>query len=433
MRKVFFCLALVALAGGRVLAGGDDDAFFKDTIRAMQERIKQLEEEVRQLKGQQAAAAPAPTADLGPIEQRLKTLEDGVGLLKGIEVGGMVYGSYNYNFNNPDAKDNSLRIFDTRANNFTLDLAQIAISRQAENGLGFMLKLDYGRTARFIQSDWSGDGTFSNGTNNFAVQEAYLTYTAPLGKGVGIKAGKFVTLLGAEVIESPLNYNISRSFLFGLAIPFTHTGVLFSYPLHDTVSISAGVVNGWDNVIDSNKGKTFLGSLAFTPTESLTWTFNGTFGPEQADRGGSKRGVFDTVLTYKPIPHLDLVLNYDYGSETGLLDGDRTAEWYGVAGIISIGGALLHPNWEAFSLAQRAEWFADRDGTRTGTRQDLWELTTTLKWALTERLHLRFEYRHDESNQKVFAQKRTLTPGGPLFRFLRGQDTIATELSYNFY
>jgi hypothetical protein len=200
------------------------------------------------------------------------------------------------------------------------------------------------------------------------------------------------------------------------------------------VSLTAGVVNGWDNVIDSNKGKTFLGSLGLTPFESLTWTFNGTFGPEQVDRGGSKRGVFDTVLTYKPIEHLDLVLNYDYGSETGLLEGDQTAEWYGVAGIIGIGGALLNPNWEAFSLAQRAEWFSDRDGTRTGTRQDLWELTTTLKWMLTENLHVRLEYRHDESDRKSFSQKRLfVTPDGPVDRFLRGQDTIATEISYSFY
>lgn len=437
MRRLFvsMCLALMTFSGGRVEAGGDDDAFFKDTIRAMQERIKQLEEEVQQLKSREpVAATPAPATDLGPLEQRLRTLEDGLGLLKGIEVGGMVYGSYNYNFNNPDTRDNDLRIFDTKANTFSLDLAQIAISKEEDRGIGFKIVLDYGRTAGLIQSDWSGDGDFSNGTNNFEVQEAYLTYTAPLGKGLGIKAGKFVTLIGAEVIESPLNYNISRSFLFGLAIPFTHTGLLLSYPVHDMVSVTAGVVNGWDNVIDSNKGKSFLGSLALTPFESLTWTFNGTYGAERPDRGGSKRGLFDTVLTYTPIDHLDLVLNYDYGSETGLLDNGRTAEWYGVAGIIGIGGGLFNPNWEAFSLAQRAEWFSDRDGTRTGTSQDLWELTTTLKWALTDRLHVRVEYRHDESNRKVFSQKRLLvTPDGDIYRFLRGQDTIATELSYSFY
>jgi hypothetical protein len=428
---IFTCIGLGVLLGEHAWAGGEGEAeSFKDTIQAMQERIKELEDEVRKLKGAQPVAA---TAAPEGYEERLKKLEDGYGLLNGIKFGGMVYGSYNYNFNNPDSKNNDLRIFDTRANNFTLDLAQLSVSKEEEGGVGFKLLLDYGRTARLIQSDWNGDGSFSNGTANFELQEAYITYTAGIGKGLGLKAGKFVTLLGAEVIESPINYNISRSFMFGLAIPFTHTGMLLSYPLHDMVSLSAGVVNGWDNVIDSNKGKTFLGGLTLTPFDSLTWSFNGTYGPEQPNRGGSKRGVFDTVLTYKPIDHLTFLLNYDYGSESGLLDNGDDAIWQGIAGYINLGGALFNPGWERFSLTQRAEWFSDTDGARTGTPQDLWELTTTLKWMLTDHLHARVEYRHDESNRKVFSQKIFQRGDESITRFLHGQDTLTAELAYLFY
>ena len=43
------CLGLMTLWSGRTWAGGDD-AVFKDTLQAMQQRIKQLEDEVRQLK-----------------------------------------------------------------------------------------------------------------------------------------------------------------------------------------------------------------------------------------------------------------------------------------------------------------------------------------------------------------------------------------------
>jgi hypothetical protein len=122
-------IGLLFCSSAPVWAGGDADETFKDTLRALQERIKQLEDEVRQLKSA-PPPAPAPTATAAPegIDDRLKKLEDGLGLLKGIKIGGMVYGSYNYNFNNPDSKDNSLRIFDTRANNFTFDLAQISLS-----------------------------------------------------------------------------------------------------------------------------------------------------------------------------------------------------------------------------------------------------------------------------------------------------------------
>jgi hypothetical protein len=427
-------VGLALLSGGPAWAGGgDSEDTFKEDLRAMQERIKQLEDEVRQLRAAQQQPPTPVVASTEGIDGRLKKLEDGLGLLNGIKFGGMIYGSYDYNFNNPDSKDNTLRVFDTRANNFTLDLAQIAISKEENGGVGFMVKLDYGHTAKFIQSDWTGDGSFTNGTNNFALEEAYITYTAGIGKGLGLKAGKFVTLLGAEVIESPSNYNVSRSFLFGFAIPFTHTGTLFSYPIHDMVSFTGGIVNGWDNVLDSNKGKTFLGGLTVTPLESLTWGFNGTYGPEQPNRGGSKRGVFDTVLTYKLIDNLTLVLNYDYGSESGLLANGAQATWQGVAGYINLGGALLNPDWERFSFTQRAEWFSDTNGVRTGTPQDLWELTSTFKWMLTDHLQTRLEYRHDESSKKVFSQKQFQLNDETITRFLRGQDTIAVELAYLFY
>ncbi len=45
-----------------------------------------------------------------------------------------------------------------------------------------------------------------------------------------IDAGKFVTPIGAEVIESQDNWNYTRSTLFGYAIPFYHTGLRATVP-----------------------------------------------------------------------------------------------------------------------------------------------------------------------------------------------------------
>jgi len=45
-----------------------------------------------------------------------------------------------------------------------------------------------------------------------------------------IIGGKFVTLAGAEVINSTLDTNYSRSILFGYAIPFSHTGARSAMP-----------------------------------------------------------------------------------------------------------------------------------------------------------------------------------------------------------
>src|SRR5436309_5327290 len=84
------------------------------------------------------------------------------------------------------------------------------------------------------------------------LEEAYGAYKVPLGSGLTVKAGKFVTLLGYEVIESPNNLNFSRSFLFGLAIPFTHVGALLSYSPTERLTVTAGPVVGWDVAKDNN-------------------------------------------------------------------------------------------------------------------------------------------------------------------------------------
>ena len=56
-------------------------------------------------------------------------------------------------------------------------------------------------------------------TPKFDMQEAYISARIPIGNGPVLKVGKFVTLLGYEVIESPLNLNYSRGYLFSLAHP----------------------------------------------------------------------------------------------------------------------------------------------------------------------------------------------------------------------
>jgi hypothetical protein len=45
--------------------------------------------------------------------------------------------------------------------------------------------------------------------------------------------GHFLERARAEVIESPDHFNISRCFLFGFAIPFTHPGLFLNYPVSE--------------------------------------------------------------------------------------------------------------------------------------------------------------------------------------------------------
>ena len=415
MRKILGVIALgltLALAGSATARA--DSSETAAMLQKMQQRIDELEAKVQELEA--PAEASDGAASVADLTSRVESLEGGLmDGLNGFQFGGLVYGSYNHNFNNPRWGGNELRIFDVEHNNFTMDLLQLEVSKETESGVGFYSVLDYGKTAGLIQSDW--DGRLAH---NFEVQQAYMTYNFGIGNGVEMKFGKFATLLGGEVIESPYNPNVSRSFMFGYAIPFTHTGVLFSTALTDMVSLSAGVVNGWDNVVDNNDSKTFLGSLGLEVGD-LAWTFNGVFGAEEDDNGSSKTGVFDTVLTYTPMDNVDLLVNFDYGTASEILDSGDDADWTGLSGIVTLGGALLDTSLEDWSVALRGEWFSDQDGYRTGDAQDLWEVTGTLKWQMTDNLQARLEFRHDESTDNVFED------GGKL---KDSQDSMILEFAY---
>ena len=404
-----------------------------------------LEERVQRLERRGELPPPAVAAPSN-LQERLDALEAAIKKPPfGLTIGGMVVGSYLYDLNDPKAGNKGtvgLRAFDKDHNTFSLDLFQLQVSRApGDNGVGFVTKVNFGKVAERMAADWDGDGTVGNVAeeqNSIELEEAYITYNFPGLPDLQLKGGKFVTLLGAEVIESPLNPNISRSLAFGFAIPFTHTGLLLSYAVAPQLKLTGGIVNGWDNVIDSNDGKSVTGSIALTPVDQFSLAVNGIYGAEQPSRGDSKRGVIDVVATIKPVDNLALILNYDYGNETDLgavpaggkffSKGNTTAEWNAFSGIIAVDvpDALVVPIGFAF----RGEYFDDSDGTRLGgpfgrDQQD-WELTATAKVVLAPGLMARLEYRYDNvrADNPIFLRN----VGGTQ----EDQQTVAGDLSYVF-
>lgn len=373
--------------------------------------------------GSDLGAEEKEEAAKDPIEARVEKLET----MLGFTMGGMIYGSYQYNFNEPEGDRNTLRSFDPEDNNFTFDLFQLALTKEGPDGLSATAKLNFGKSARPLSSDWDGDGVLSNAeeTNDFEVQDAFINYAPEWAGGVSVKAGKFATLIGAELIEAPLNPNFTRSFSFGFAIPFTHTGILFSAPLGDMVTTSLGVVNGYDNVVDNNDSKTLLGQVAVTPVENLTVYLNGAYGDESTDGVGDARGLFDLVVALNLDPIM-LNGNFDYGSE-----GD--GKWVTFAGIVGLD--LRSAADLPAGIFFRGEVFDDQDGLRTGAAQQLYGLTGTGKLYLTEKLTFFLEVRHDGSDEDTFLDEGFSgvdVDGVPIVNVTDTQTTALVALSYVF-
>ena len=103
-------------------------------------------------------------------------------------------------------------------NQFALNLVELGVVKtpDATSRLGYNITLGFGDAMNIVNAS---DPSFMQ-----YLKEAYLIVLAPIGKGLQIDFGKFVTPAGAEVIESNANLNYSRSLLFNYAIPFYHFG-----------------------------------------------------------------------------------------------------------------------------------------------------------------------------------------------------------------
>ena len=78
------------------------------------------------------------------------------------------------------------------------------------------------------------------------IQEAYVTYKAPIGRGLVIKAGIVRSPIGMESFAVHDNWTWSRSNLY-FGLPYYHTGLRATYEFSDRVSASVAVLNGWNS------------------------------------------------------------------------------------------------------------------------------------------------------------------------------------------
>jgi hypothetical protein len=249
------------------------------------------------------------------------------------------------------------------------------------------------------------------------VQQAYLSVLAPVGSGLTIDFGKFVTPAGGEVIESKDNYNYSRGLLFTLAIPYYHAGARVGYAVNDKVSLTGYLVNGWNNVKENNDGKTAIGSITVKPTDTITVIGNYIVGDEQPEgtAGGGVRNLFDAVVSVAASDKLSILGNLDYGHDK--VEGTGV-DWYGVAL-----GAKYQVN-QAWAVSPRYEIFKDADGFATGLEQTVQEVTLTAEYKMPAGFLARFEFRNDFSDEPFFLKDDSALE--------KTQPTFVVGLMYSF-
>ena len=399
------------------------DAAADARLAAMEQRMTQLEDKLATSEQTIAEQAELLKTQATPAVSAGSEAAQIDAFLSKLSVGGYVTASYVYNANNPDnpVYAQALNQFNLNHNTFNLDAAEIDFSvPAAEAGdAGFELDMMFGDNAgilggyRFNTPGYASD-------NFVEVKQMFVTYN---WNDVLFKFGKFVTLMGSEVIDEPYNKNVTQGVLFTYAIPLFHTGVLASSKFNEEWGWALGVMNGWNNSSDlnDNKGVTGQINLATGPLSTAFTAYYGSDGntgttAQTVNNFNTDRAfLVDWASTLAVNDALSFWWNVDWGYQNdvqftnGPLTGRQmNAHWYG--------GALgtFYKFTEKASVAVRGEVLRDGDGYRMVAGRDVtaYTLTGTLGYQLTDNLLARFEVRYDDLHADQTSQVSGYFPQG---------------------
>jgi hypothetical protein len=238
------------------------------------------------------------------------------------------------NFDGPEDNQNFGRLFDDRSNEFVMNQAVITAERALDPKVGFdwgfKLQLMFGTDARFIHSLGLLDHAMRSSLYQPDIPEAYLNLHFPIFTegGIDVKLGKFVTLEGAETIDPRTNPFYSHSYIFNFAIPFNHTGALFTLYATKWLNLLAGVTRGVNTSIDDNNdAPAFHGGIGLHLNEEKFVISAAThIGPETPGNDHDLRYLNTITTTWKITDKLTSITDLNYTH-----DDAADASAYGVA------------------------------------------------------------------------------------------------------
>ena len=320
---------------------------------------------------------------------------------------------------------------DAKQDGFNLNAVKVQLERPLQEGrwsAGYRVGLVFGPDANTFATTSTGT---ANATSDYAIKNAYVNLRAPLGTGLEFKLGVFDTMMGYEVFEAGNNPNYSRSFGYYLE-PLVHTGLLVTYRLGEYLTLSGGVADPNNVLVNPNTINTrssersqfsYMGSATLIAPPSAGFLKGGSFTVSVMDHG--RANAPDVFQLYAgasiplPVANLSFGVAYDYRGNSG---DAGTSERYANA----FGGYLVYKFTEKSKLAARAEYATGTIGTWTsstwtslqsppptsgavappaGKHDELLGITATLDYTLWANVVSRLEFRWDRdlSNSGVFS------------------------------
>ncbi len=337
------------------------------------------------------------------------TKADPAPLLAGFKLTGFAEGSYAYSGRSVGDTAIVGRLYDRLQNRFMLNALAVVLDKPYDPtkfSAGFHSELLLGQDATLIRSNGFDLGAQAD------VPHLYVTLNIPTasGNGLQIKAGRMVTLMGVEVIETVANPNWSEANQFIYVENFTGTGVSVETKFNNYVDAQFRVINGWDQVSDNNTHKSLMGRLGVYPDARTSIGIVGFWGPEEAGNNTANRYGVEGLL-WRKLGKAAVWVQGDYGTEqanAALPDPTQDAKWW------ALGGWVTYDFSSSLGLAVRGDYVNDENGARTSgvlgfppnAGQKFGSGTVTLNIRAWPSAVVRPEVRYDRSTLAAFAGKK---------------------------
>ncbi len=297
--------------------------------------------------------------------------------------GGFIDTYWAYSTAKPVNIDRQFTTHAARDNEFNINLAFIEAKIESDRVRG-RLALQAGTAVQVNYASEPSVGSTSGGSLSRHIQEAYIGYR--IGEKTWMDAGIMFSHVGLEGFVSRDNAIYTRSLVADFS-PYYQSGVKISHQFNPQWSCQFLILNGWQNVSESNREKTIGTQLTYQPNPDFSVTYNTLIGKES-----SFRQLHDLVLRYNVTPKWTLGSQVDFG-----LQKDT---WYGFTLITRFSVS------ENGSIVSRVERYSDEKNiivsTPNNTPFRIWGWSLGYDHSLTRELTWRNEFRNMIADRSVY-------------------------------
>lgn len=346
-------------------------------------------------------------------------------LPKSFQFGGFIDSYYLFNRNLSKDTERNFTTQAVRNGEFNVNLAYIDAKVEEKNYRG-RLAFQWGTSVNANYAAELVTDKYSNQNSVKNIQEAYTGFK--IARDTWVDAGIFFGNIGHESWISQNNVTYTRAFALDY-VPYYSSGVRFTHKFSDKLSGQIQILNGWQNITDNNKDKSFCSQIKYLLTPNLVLTLNQFVGNEAPNNERKQIRLYqNSILEWILSDRFSLIGQFDIGAQkakqsfvyepwlgaydSSLGDYRETTsqayrQWY--HGTIWVSFKIT----PEYRLSFRLERFYDplqvmvTTGTRNGFMSNGY--TATFDILTFDPGLLRFEYVYRRSADSVFAYRDSQT------------------------